>query len=64
MDMSDVDKNASELRDELKRREGNTELSHALHLCWGRDLGRGDSMCKGLEAGGHLAEEYKGSWCD
>ena len=42
MDMSDVDKGASELRDEQKGCEGNTELSHALHLCWGRDLGRGD----------------------
>ena len=46
MDTSDVDKGASELRDEQTGREGNAELSRALHLCRGRGLGRGDSMCK------------------
>ena len=49
MDTSDVDKGASELRDEQTGHEGNAELSHALHLCRGRGLGRGDSMCKSLE---------------
>lgn len=64
MDTSDADKGASEIRDEQWGREGNTELSHALHLRRGRDLGRGDHMSKGLEAGGQLAEEYQGGWCD
>ena len=49
MDTSDVDKGASELRDEQTGREGHAELSRALHLCRGRGLGRGDSMCKDLE---------------
>ena len=44
-----MDKGASELRDEQTGREGNAELSRALHLCRGRGLGRGDSMCKDLE---------------
>lgn len=60
MDMV-LDKNMSELRDELKNVKETQNWAMCIYV--GEDLTE-DSMCKRPGAGGHLAGECKGSWCD